>query len=62
MHTRLPKYDIGARFLTAKTFKNIPYLRDAACARIFCEELEAACGRYGFRVMAFVVMPDHVHL
>ncbi|NOZ26870.1 MAG: hypothetical protein GXP39_02315 [Chloroflexi bacterium] len=62
MHTRLPKYNIGAHFLTAKTFKNFPYLRYAACARIFCEELEATRVRYGFHILAFVVMPDHAHL
>lgn len=61
-HRHLPKYNIGAHFLTAKTFKNIPYLRYAACARTFCEELEAARAGYGFHIIAFVVMPDHIHL
>jgi len=62
LRTHLPKFDIGAHFLTAKTFQNIPFFRDPACARIFCEELEAARMAYGFHVLAFVVMPDHVHL
>ena len=61
-HTHLPKYNTGAHFLTAKTFNNIPYLGNPACARIFCEELESARVRYGFDVIAFVVMPDHIHL
>jgi putative transposase len=60
--THLPKYNIGVHFLTAKTFQNIPFFRYPACARIFCEELEAARMAYGFHVLAFVVMPDHVHL
>ena len=60
--THLPKYNIGAHFLTAKTFKNTPYLGYPACARIFCEELEGARAKYGFHVLAFVVMPDHIHL
>lgn len=61
-HAHLPKYNIGTHFLTAKTFKNTPYLRDLRCARILCEELESARDRYGFYVFAFVVMPDHIHL
>jgi putative transposase len=62
LRTHLPKYNIGAHFLTAKTFQNIPFFREPVCARIFCEELEAARTAYGFHVLAFVVMPDHVHL
>ncbi len=60
--SRLPKYDFGAHFLTARTFRRHPYFADARCARIFCEELEFARKRYGFFVLAFVLMPDHVHL
>lgn len=60
--THLPKYEIGAHFLTAKTFRNTPFFSDPACALIFCEELEAARAKYGFHVLAFVVMPDHIHL
>jgi len=61
-HTHLLKYNIGVHFLMAKTFKNTPYFGDPRCALMFCEELEAARVRYGFHVLAFVVMPDHVHL
>ncbi len=60
--THLPKYEIGAHFLTAKTFQNIPFFREPTCARIFCEELEASRTAYGLHVLAFVVMPDHIHL
>ncbi len=62
MHAHLPKYNIGVHFLTANTFGRKPYFHDPACALIFCEELEAARQKYGFHVLAFVVMPDHVHL
>lgn len=61
-HRHLPKYNIGAYFLTARTHNNIRHLRVPACAKIFCEELKAARIRYCFHVLAFVVMPDHVHL
>ncbi len=60
--THLPKYNVGVHFLTASTFQRIPFFRDSRCALIFCEELEAAHARYGFHVLAFVVMPDHIHL
>ncbi len=60
--THLPKYEIGAHFLTAKAFRNTPFFSDPTCALIFCEELESARTHYGFHVLAFVVMPDHIHL
>ena len=62
VHAHLPKYNLGVHFLTANTFGRKPYFHDPACALIFCEELEAARQKYGFHVLAFVVMPDHVHL
>ena len=62
LHTHLPKYDIGVHFLTAKTFRSNAYLAIPNCAKILCEELESARTKYGFHVLAFVVMPDHVHL
>ncbi len=62
MHAYLPKYNLGVHFLTANTFGRKPYFHDPASALIFCEELEAARQKYGFHVLAFVVMPDHVHL
>lgn len=58
----LPKYNIGVHFLTARTFNRLPYFSAPACARIFCEELEEARRKQGFQILAFVVMPDHVHL
>ncbi len=62
MRAHLPKYNIGVHFLTANTFARKPYFHEPACALIFCEELEAARQKHGFHVLAFVVMPDHVHL
>ncbi len=61
-HIHLPKYNLGVHFQTAKTYRNTPYFADAECARIFCEELETVRQKYGFHVLAFVVMPDHVYL
>ncbi len=58
----LPKYEAGYHFLTAATFRRAPYFAIPQCARIFCEELEAARQQYAFEVIAFVVMPDHIHL
>ena len=62
-HPSLPKYNFGVHFLTAVTYRRIPYFRVAAWARIFCQNnLEQARREMGFHVLAFVLMPDHVHL
>ncbi len=52
----------GAFFLTAVTFRRTPFFGVPACASLFCEELEAARVNMGFHGIAFVVMPNHVHL
>jgi REP element-mobilizing transposase RayT len=49
-------------FLTAVTWDRRPIFDEEACKRIFCETLETARQKYAFDVMAFAIMPDHVHL
>ena len=61
-HPSLPKCNFGVHFLTAVTYRRIPYFRVSAWARIFCRQLEQARREMGFHVLAFVLMPDHVHL
>ena len=61
-YSSLPKYNFGVHFLTAVTYRRIPYFRVSAWARIFCQNLEQARREMGFHVLAFVLMPDHVHL
>jgi putative transposase len=58
----LPKFNFGAHFLTAVTFERRPFFAQARCAELLCEELECARQKFGFAVIAFVVMPDHLYL
>jgi putative transposase len=58
------RYDIGtqARFLTFSCFRRLPLLGDCASRDAYVRELEYQRGRLGFDVLAYVVMPEHVHL
>lgn len=48
--------------LTFSTYKRIPVFEHAACAQVFLASLTQARRRLAFKLVAFVVMPDHVHL
>jgi len=49
-------------FVTFSCFERKAYLRAAASRDIFVQSLEVMRARYGFFVMSYVVMPEHVHL
>lgn len=48
-------------YLTFSCYRRQPLL-DPAARRLFEQALEAARRRYGFYVLGYVVMPEHVHL
>ena len=50
------------RFLTFSCFHRLPLLRNDAIKGAFVESLVASRERTGFRLFAWVVMPEHVHL
>ena len=50
------------RELTFSTSARRPLLADPAMAELFLFTLGKASERHGFQLLAFVVMPDHVHL
>jgi putative transposase len=50
------------RFLTFSCFHRLPLLRPDPIARLFAAALESSRRRHGFRLVAWVVMPEHVHL
>ncbi len=58
------RYDIAnqARFLTFSCVRRLPLLGDARSRDAYVRELEFQRGRLGFDVIAYVVMPEHVHL
>jgi putative transposase len=49
-------------FVTFSGYGRLPYLGSAAARDLFERSLEAMRVRYGFLVIGYVVMPEHVHL
>lgn len=50
------------RFLTFSTYRWLPLFRNAGIRDRFAEGLAAARAEFQFRLVAWVVMPEHVHL
>ena len=50
------------RFLTFSCYKRLPLFGNDAIKDAFATRLEVSRGRLGFRLCAWVVMPEHVHL
>jgi putative transposase len=51
-----------ARFLTFSCYRRLPLLRNPAIADAFVDSLCVAVSRHPVRLLAWVVMPEHVHL
>jgi len=49
-------------FLTFSCYRRLPLLRSARARKLFLTALEKIRARYGFLVVGYVVMPEHVHL
>jgi putative transposase len=49
-------------YVTFSCHARRPYLRSVAARDLFVRSLEAMRQRYGFVVVGYVVMPEHVHL
>ncbi len=49
-------------FITFSCYRRRPYLNRPASRRLFESALERIRKRYGFVVLGYVVMPEHVHL
>ena len=50
------------RFLTFSCFQRLPLFNNDAIKDAFVEALDAARSRARFRLIAWVIMPEHVHL
>ena len=48
--------------LTFSCYQRQPLLVDDQIRRLFCEALDRAIKGHNFRLLAFVIMPEHVHL
>jgi len=64
VHKNLPKFndDSYVHFTTTATYKNRPYFRNEEFCRILLEELKLYSKKYGFTLIGYVIMPDHLHL
>ncbi|MCP4568870.1 MAG: hypothetical protein GY841_14945 [FCB group bacterium] len=62
--SRLKHFDnLGtARFITISCFRRLRLLLEDHTKILFLEELAAARNRHKFKLYAYVIMPDHVHL
>jgi putative transposase len=49
-------------FLTFSCYKRLPLLGTAWARNLFVEELRDIRERYGFLLVGYVVMPEHVHM
>jgi putative transposase len=49
-------------FITFSCYRRLPLLRSLRTKKIFVETLDKVRDRYGFVIVGYVVMPEHVHL
>src|SRR5215475_10714942 len=52
----------GLHFLTFSCYRRLPLLGTAFARNVFVDALSQIRKRYGFGLVGYVVMPDHVHL
>ena len=55
-------HDGRARFVTFCTHKRIPILTNDLYREIVIKSIESVRNEYGFRLLGYVIMPEHVHL
>ena len=51
-----------ARFVTFCCYRNLPFLDSEVAKRLLLEELNRTRRKHGFKLLAYVIMPEHVHL
>ena len=49
-------------FITFSCYRRLPLLKSARARNVFVRELARVRERLGFRLIGYVVMPEHVHL
>jgi len=60
----LPKFDDNsyAHFVTTRTYENRPYFKNEELSNILLKEIRFYSEEYGFEVLGWVIMPNHLHL
>jgi len=63
MYKNLPKFNDSnyVHFITTKTYENRCYFKDEKCCLILLEELDFYRKKLGFKILGYVIMPDHLH-
>ena len=61
---RLRRREIGyaPRFLTFSCYQRIQLFGTPALKRVFIDALRRVHGKGGFELIAWVIMPEHIHL
>lgn len=62
---RLKTFDYVGNYVYhfgSKTTLDLPLFGDEATASETIDALERACGKYGFTLFAYTLMPNHVHI
>jgi putative transposase len=49
-------------FITCSCYRRLPVLRSARARNLFVKVLGELRDRYGFVLVGYVVLPEHVHL
>jgi len=64
VHGNHPRFNDNSyvHFVTTRTYESRPYFRNEEFCRILMDELGFYAEKYGFSLLGYVIMPDHVHL
>ena len=63
MYKNLPKFNDSnyIHFITTKTYDNKCHFKNEKCCLILLEELNFYRQKLGFKILGYVIMPDHLH-
>src|SRR6202049_5295176 len=62
-NTLIPRYGRGhLHFITFTCYRRLPLLRSVRARNTFVKLLGEVRDRYGFSLVGYVVMPEHIHL
>ena len=62
-HTLIRIYGRGhLHCITFRCYRRVPFLRSVRARNIFVQILGQVRDRYGFALVGYVVLPNHIHL
>lgn len=62
-HTkRMVRWNTGVRFITFSCYQRLPLLGNSKIRDLFANAIANSRRRYNFKLFAWVIMPEHVHL